>query len=380
MRSRVIHLDSSRASSSTLGEATNGSGNPHLVLAWLPPDDLLGSRLAELASTWPESYRLGCETAGQFGGDRESSEGCLQLFWFERPSTQIWAELLRTPEPGSFSRSSLDALAPRILRSDLVLIFADGDGFPIEELLESLNERFDASVLPAVAGGCASRPAGRGDGGTRVFRGLEVGKGACLFLGLQGVTAEIQILRGWEAASPLSTVTRAAGRQLVEIDGVPAATWFAHFFTVDGRLAPMPESSWRFPLMIEGPGAERRGLYRSLRRLDEAAGIVELSGDVRVGDQVRLGMGDVRSLLEAAEQLRPGMEPEAAMMFSCLGRRSVLGEYGQRRERRFLRKALGLLPVGFHDFGEIGPTTGGPIALYNQTATLTLLAERGEEE
>jgi len=42
-------------------------------------------------------------------------------------------------------------------------------------------------------------------------------------------------------------VTRAAGTALYEINGEPAVDWYARFFTVDGTLAPLPETAFPSP-------------------------------------------------------------------------------------------------------------------------------------
>jgi hypothetical protein len=162
-----------------------------------------------------------------------------------------------------------------------------------------------------------------------------------------------------------------------EIDGEPATEWYRRFFSVDGRLAPMPESSWRFPLIVEGPRPERQGLYRNLRCFDDPAGAVTFWGEVETGDQVRLGMGNGLSLVRTAAELRAGPAPEAAILYSCVGRQAVLGEMASQ-EVATIHQALGGVSLsGFFTFGEIGPTSRGHLAYYNQTAILVLLREEG---
>ena len=162
---------------------------------------------------------------------------------------------------------------------------------------------------------------------------------------LHGFSMRVEVVRGWSPASPVYTVTRAAGGVVHEIDGEPAADWYRRFFTLDGELAPMPAAANRFPLIVEGPRPERQGLYRSMRRFDDPAGTVTFLGDVETGDHVRLGMGNDRSLLRTAARLTAGPEPEAAILFSCMGREAVLGDRAGD-EGAAIRDALGGVPLG----------------------------------
>jgi small ligand-binding sensory domain FIST len=114
-----------------------------------------------------------------------------------------------------------------------------------------------------------------------------------------------------------------------------------------------------------------------MRLFDDPPGTVTFLGDVETGDHVRLGMGNDRSLARAAARLTAGTEPEAAILFSCMGREAVLGDRAGD-EGAAVREALGGVPLsGFFTCGEIGPTPRGNLAFYNLTAILVLLREVG---
>jgi hypothetical protein len=200
---------------------------------------------------------------------------------------------------------------------------------------------------------------------------------ACLVLTLHGIAMQVEVVRGWSPASPIYTVTRAAGNVIWEIDGEPATDWYRRFFTVGGELAPMPAATNRFPLLIEGPRPERQGLYRTLRFFDQPPGAVTFWGEMETGDRVRLGMGNDASLVSTAAELPAGPAPDAAILYSCVGREMVLGEQAGR-EVATIHGALGGAALsGFFTFGEIGPTPRGDLAYYNHTAILVLLREAG---
>ncbi|HEY9420669.1 MAG TPA: FIST C-terminal domain-containing protein, partial [Thermoanaerobaculia bacterium] len=90
-----------------------------------------------------------------------------------------------------------------------------------------------------------------------------------------------------------------------------------------------------------------------------------------------LGMGDEVSLVRTASELTAGPSPDAAILYSCVGRESVMGGLAGQ-EVAMIHKALdGAALSGFFTFGEIGPTPSGHLAYYNQTAILVLLQEVG---
>ncbi len=387
MRSAVIHLASGVPSPEELiaesppaaGEpraSTNGA--PDLVFAFLPPGGQLAATLAALAEAWPASLRLGCEAVTQFVGDAMTSEGCLHLFWIEDGRHRVAVHALSGTRERPPSEAALTGLLDALDGADGVFLLADGLRFPHLELLAAIRARFGDGG-PLVAGGLASQSEPISCPGARVFVDREVLLSGCLALTFHGFEVEVEIVRGWDAASPIFTVTEAEGNVLYAIDGEPATDWFRRFFTVEGELAPMPEAAHRFPLIIEGPDPERAHLYRSMQGFDQPPGAVTFWGDLRVGDRVRLGIGNDTSLLRTAARKLEGEVPEAAVLFSCVGRQAVLGDLAHREVATISRVVQGAALSGFFTFGEIAPAAGGHgPAFYNQTAILALLRERRE--
>lgn len=374
-----------------LKEASIAEGHdPDLALAFLPAMQDLGRELDTLAAAWPECLRIGCESSAQLADGKSTTDGSVQAFWFDPPKTG------RPPEvvvlEGSFdhppSQTEIAAFADRLAEADGVLMLADGLRFPAERLLSDLGGRLAPRAL-RIAGGLASAtaadPTASNDGfGARVFFDREVYSSACLAVLLYGIDLEVEVVRGWNPASPIYTVTRAEGTVLYEIEGQPATDWYRRFFTVGGTLLPLPEASHGFPLIIVGPSSRRHGLYRSLRAFDRPAGAVTLWGEIETGDQVRMGMfggGDGESLLATLEaaigrMLAGGTPVEAAILYSCVGRQGALGER-MGEEITAIHRALGGASLsGFFTLGEIGPSDAATPAYYNHTAVIALLRER----
>lgn len=380
MDSAVFTLSPTLSAADALA-GLDGWGEADLVLAFLPPAGDPAATLDAIADRFPAAVVAGCEAVTQFADGAVAGAGTLHLFRFAVPGHRAEVELV----PGSYEEppdaDRLAALADRLTAGQPLLFIADGLRFPVEDALAVLRRALARRGFvgpPPLAGALASQGEPVERPGARVFSGRTVHESAALAVVLHGVEARLEVVRGWDPASPGYVVTRAEGKVLHEIDGRPAVDWYRRFFTVGGRLAPLPETAWRFPLIIEGPAPERNGLYRSMRFFDEPAGAVTLWGEVHDGDRIRLGMGNEASLVERAGTLAGtagGGAPEAAILYSCVGREVVLGD-GAAGEAAAVYRALEGAPLsGFFSFGEIGPTPGGGPAFYNQTAILILLTE-----
>lgn len=373
MRSLTLHLPAGECSPETLRAAEPDGRGPDLVLGFLPPDENLPATLGCLAGLWPDSLRFGCEAVTQFADGATTTSGSLQLFWFDGPGHATVEVVTGSPEEPP-APEAVEDLAGRLADSDGALLIVDGLRFPAERFLADLHERLRGRP-PLVAGGLASQSLPVSRSGARVFFQDRLYPAACLAVAFHGVSMRVEVVRGWTPASPIYTVDRAEDNVVHEIDGVPAVEWYRRFFSVEGEMAPMPDTAYRFPLILEGPAPERRGLYRTMRHFDHPPGAVTYWGTVRTGDQVRLGVGNGRSLVHTASQLTAGPAPEAAILYSCVGREAVLGGMAPEEVSTIHRALGGAALSGFFTFGEIGPTPGGGLAFYNQTAILVLLSE-----
>jgi hypothetical protein len=378
MRSRTVHLPGGEYPRDLLVETAGEVGRPpDFALAFLPPEEGLRDTMAAMTSAWPDSLRFGCEAVTQFGDADLTNAGIVQLFWFDDPQRhRVSLEVI----PGTYGEPPaprrVEATARRIAAGDGTLLLVDGKRFPAERLLAELRRTL-VTTPPLVAGGLASQGEKVPKAGARVFCGDRVLPSACLAVTFHGISMQVEVVRGWSPASPVYTITRAEGTVVHSIDGEPATEWYRRFFSVDGQLAPMPAAANRFPLIVEGPRPERQGLYRSMRFFGEPPAAVTYWGEMETGDQVRLGMGNGRSLVRTASELTAGPPPDAAILYSCVGREEVMGEMACE-EVAAIHQALGEVPLsGFFTFGEIGPTLRGSLAYYNLTAILVLLREAG---
>ena len=382
MKSQVLQLRASPATFQGLMDADRELGQDReadLILAFLPPDGSIDDTIGAMAEVWPSSQRMGCEAVHQFAGGEVAATGCLHFFWLDRPGHRIWVEVLQGSRDVLPDDQAVEKACRSLTAADAVLLLADGLRFPTRYLVTELR-RHRASLPPVIGGALASsyEPVDAGGTGARVFCDTFVFPSACLLLGFEGVGMDVELVHDFQPASPIYTVTAADNRVVHEIDGEPAVDWYGRFFTVDGQLAPMPQSAHSFPLIIEGPDPSRRRLCRAMRAFDAPEGAVTYWGDVREGEQVRLGLGQDLSLVRTATRMASKGHAEAALLATFAGRQALLGE-GAESELADLYATLGAPALsGIFSFSELGPTADASLGVHNQTALLALLREKGQ--
>jgi hypothetical protein len=204
-------------------------------------------------------------------------------------------------------------------------------------------------------------------------RVAEDGVALLLFSGDLAVSAAVGT--GWRPLGARGTVTAARGGLIESIDGRPANEFLAPYIDVFGPAA------FGNPLTVIKPDAERTYL-RALISSDPATGAVRVHGGVPVGAVVQLTTAGTDDILDgtrdavtrALHDFPPGARPEAALMFSCMVRKYLLGTR-TKVEAEMAREALGpsVSLAGLYCAGEIGPVGGGSSRFLNETFVTVLL-------
>jgi hypothetical protein len=165
---------------------------------------------------------------------------------------------------------------------------------------------------------------------------------------------------GWRPIGPLGVITTAGPGVIMEIDGRPAHEFLARYLDTIGP------ASFGNPLAIMEEGMTEPYLRVALAS-DATSGNVAILGSVPVGATVQLAVTDSRQILSGATgameravaDFPAGTKPEAALIFSCAVRRSLLGSQ-TRLETETARSLLGAsVPVaGLYCLGELAPIGG----------------------
>ena len=143
----------------------------------------------------------------------------------------------------------------------------------------------------------------------------------------------------------------------------------------------VPAGHFGNPLAVREVGANESYL-RAVTRSDASSGALSVLGSIPVGSTVQLTTattedilsGTRQSLAAATADFPAGTRPEAALMFSCVTRRILLGSRAST-EVALARTELGpSVPLaGLYCYGEIGPIAGASSSRYLNSTFVTLL-------
>jgi hypothetical protein len=213
---------------------------------------------------------------------------------------------------------------------------------------------------------------------TRQFFATEVLEDSIPVLLLSGdLHFSYGVATGWHQVGGVGTVTRACGAVVYEIDGAPAVDFYRKY------LGPAATPNVELPLAILNARDATDYLRASWGFVDEATGAVTFLAAVPEGARVRLTLADrdeilngcAESLSIARSNFPAGVEPAAALFFSCVARKILLGTRTEE-ELKLIRASIGAAApaCGFYGYGEISPRMGDPTGTkYHNESFVSLL-------
>ena len=322
---------------------------------------------AEVRASLDPEVLIGASTEAVIGAGHEF-EG--------RPAVSVLAASLgsgaaRARHVSADDTGTLELAGPAV-------IVADPYSFPIERLLDDMN---DAGAAVAV-GGLAS--GGRGAGEHVLFCGEEVHREGAVIVDLAGpVALRVLVSQGCAPIGPEMVVTRAESNVIHELAGRPA---YSRLAEIVGSLDPGQVELARRGVLAGLVIDENRVDYgpddylvRGILGGDPESGAIAVGDVPRVGQTFRF---HVRDASTADAGLRAALEDGTAMpgrvsgglLFACNGRGT--GLFGAPdHDAGATAAALDGAPVaGMFCAGEIGPV-GGRTFLHGFTATLALFVE-----
>ena len=367
---------------STLAAAfPNTPGEATLVLVFGSVALLRDSaRMAEIGARYPGALLLGCSTSGEICGTRVRDNSlAVTAVRFER--TRLKLTQVAIGAIGD-SREAGKRLAQALAAPQLVHVLVLSDGLKANgsELACGLRENLPAGV--AVTGGLA------GDGSafqhTLVCADGVPGEGMVAALGFYGERLKIGYgsLGGWDSFGAERLITRAQGNVLFELDGRSALELYKTY--LGEHAAGLPATALLFPLTLR-TGEAGYSVVRTVLAVNEDEQSMTFAGDMPEGSYARLMKANFDRLVDGAAgaahagyEMLGSVEPELALLISCVGRKLVLKQRIEE-EVESVRAVLGENTVlaGFYSYGEICPhdaLTG--CELHNQTMTITTFSER----
>lgn len=332
------------------------------------------------AAAFPGMELIGCTTDGETSSRFGFAEDSVALMAFASDTVEMRAGLGRNvPQAGELAgrdaalmaRSALVAQAGREV---FAVILADPMSAGVSNVdlgVQSvLGHRFP------VAGGVSAAHSKLRK--TRQFHGREVLSESVVLLLFAGPVRFSCGMRGGH--SPLALrlpITRAAGNVLERIGEDTALEYFQKY---TGKV----DLFMNFCLAVFEKGRET-GYVLSAPACDPDKGTVTLNGPVPCDGEVQLGTADRENLERScAQSLRlalagfGGGRPAGVLVFSCAGRKMMLGtRVGMESEA--VRQALPGVPfAGFYCYGEFGPLERDDPFRFHGTTFVTLLFGEAE--
>ena len=335
-----------------------------------------------IGEAFPGLELIGCTTDGEMtsrGGFIEGSIS-LTLFCSDVIDIRAGAGLNTSEDPIIAARQALKD-ATESLQGDPVLALTLPDGlttmaYPMLTEMQSIL----GLQVPIVGGASADQVlSSKHAYHTEQFYGDRVLTDSTPVLLFSGpLLFSLGVQSGWSPLGMQRAVTREKDGEVFELDGKPPLDLYQHY--LGASIADNRAMLGTFPLAVHEFNSELFYL-RVASRADPETGFMTFAGDVPHGSCVQLTQairnhvlqGTHTSVIEALS-LYPGQSPDAALTFSCTGRKMALGSK-THEEIEQVRETLGtdIVVSGFYTFGEIAPLTVPGQSHYHNATFVTLL-------
>lgn len=334
-----------------------------------------------------DALLIGCSVQGVVSNEHLTEDGfALGLMGFAGDDLKCSVALEREvqSEPQDKGRKLGQALK-RDLGGEprAVLVLYDPlAGINVEAVLEGLRMEVDCPVV----GGAAGQPWGPPKQ-TFQYWDREVLSHGVVALAITGpFSVEIGICHGTSPTGIASTVTKAEGNHVIEIDGRRAVdVWRETTGCQEADLVHQSHlAAWAVGVEIKGNGGQVERVIRGAFGFAPDTGAIVLQAAVPEGTRVMLHHRTIDHVLNGTQAMGrelstrlAGRKPWAVLGFECAARTyPFLGEANTNAEHRELRSAVAPDSpwLGMMAWGEIGPCAGRP-AFHNYTYPLLLLVD-----
>jgi hypothetical protein len=333
---------------------------------------------AQVQRAYPGAYLFGCSTAGEIHGTQVLVDAVV-VTAASFASSEVRGARVRLADVPHGAAAG-ERLARALPAKGLVHVVALSDGLGVNgnDLVRGLTEHLPDGV--SVTGALA------GDGTrfqeTLVIAGAAPEPGVVGVLGFYGSRLRVGYgsLGGFDPFGPERLVTRSVGTVLYELDGQPALQLYKRY--LGEHAAGLPGTAFQFPLKLR-TGQGDAGVVRTVLAINEQDQSLTFAGDLPEGSYVELTRTNFEHLIDGAvgaaqKSYEPlGAPPELALLFTCVGRKIVLGQRTEE-EVEGVREVLGegAALTGFYSYGELAPfKTGERCQLHNQTMSVTAFRE-----
>jgi hypothetical protein len=364
-----------------------GAERPKVALVYATMNHDQGPLLEGLRTALgKQTVLVGCSTQGVVSNDALTEDGFALAVMGFGGNVDCAAAVEREIQENSKEKGRRIAQAiKRDLGREPKVIVLNYDplcGADVEAMLEGVRLEVDCPLI----GGAAGQPWGHPQQ-TFQYWDQEVFSHGLVAIGLSGsFGVEIGICHGTEPTGIVSTVTKAVGNQILELDGRPTIdVWRETTGCSQDEIVHQSHfAAWAVGLESKGVNGEVERVIRGAFGFDLSTGAIILQAAVPEGSRVMLQHRTIEKVLTGTEKMASdlgsrlaGRNPWAVLGWECAARTyPFLGEVNTRKEHEQLRKVVSpdVHWIGMMAWGEIGPCLGRP-TFHNYTYPLLVLTD-----
>ena len=320
----------------------------HVLSDGADADEVRAAR-SVLEEVMPDAACIGASASGNlYEGSISTERLVVTCTVFEKPDSFFRTCLIPVENrDASVLRETLRNMKEAFSGVKAVEIIVTIDTIPIREVCRILEEEIPEGI-PVWGGGAF------GDNAFTAYvfeKNSEFNTNGVVMALMGGPDLHVMsnFVIGWRQLGSPMKVTRARGKILYELDGVPAYQVYEHYLKI-------PNDEHIFYNALEFPFAVNHGdgvLLRHALACNED-GSIDMSTDIPEGSIIHLTYGDPETILENVrsnvEQLR-SFAPEVISVFDCFGRKTFWGGTEGSRETRPLNEVAPI--YGFCTAGEL---------------------------
>ena len=336
---------------------------------------------------YPGIALAGSSTAGEMSSVLGFQQDSVALALFASDSVDITVGLGRgigADPVGAVRQAVREARRGTSLPSSLCIVMPTIGVVDTAVLLAALRAELGPTV-PILGGGATPQDPLADPAATSglQFADAQVVDGGIAILLFSGpLDYSFGVETGWRGVGPMAKVTKVAGGRVTHIDGRPAVEFFDRYLGSSvGQPPPLAN-----PLAVFDEHDRSAFYLRTATDLDQESGSIAFFGDLPEGSTVQLTVAATDEIVEGARasisdalaRFPGGRTPNAALLWSCVTRRFLLGTR-TGREVDIVRSVVGAgTPVaGFYCLGEIAPIVAGDVSqFHNATMVAVLLGAR----
>ena len=329
---------------------------------------------------YPGIELAGSTTAGEMSSVLGFQEDSIALTLFASDTVEITAGLglgLRS-DARAATRAAVDQARAKATLDPSLCIAMPAIGLgQAGEILDGLRAALGKGV-PVLGGGAAHQDPSQNpaDGVSRQVVDDTLAEGAIAILLFSGpLDFSFGVETGWRGVGQRATVTRSSPDGVLEIGGRPAVEFY------DRYLGP-GQPPLANPLAVFEDADAAAFYLRTPTAFDRDTGSIAFFGAVPEGSTVQITVaateeifgGARASISDALASFPKGRTPDAALIYSCVTRRFLLGTRAGR-EIEIVRDILGsATPVaGFYCMGEIAPMPSADVSQFHNATLVAVL-------